>query len=185
MKILFNPFEKIAGFQALILGWFIILLSGIIAYFSNCHFNGVIDAHFGAKTLWWVYLAESFVAWASISIVYYFTGVLFSQSKIRFADVAGTLALARYPMLFVALLAFGPMPDPKALDQINLVILLNIFATLIFSIWMIALFFNAYKISCNMKGAKAVWTFIIGLIIAEIISKIVLYQLNLHFDIYH
>lgn len=184
MKTLFNPFLKIAGYKALIYGWLIILITAFIAFFSHTHFDGAIDVHGGATTLWWGYLLEPFVAWLSVTIIFYSMGLLFSQSKIRFADVAGTFALARFPMLFVALLYFLPMPDIKALDKINFLMILNVIGILICSIWMIALFYNAYSVSCNLKKGKAAWTFILGLIVAEIISQIILYQLNKHFFIY-
>ena len=184
-KILFNPFLKIAGTKALIYGWLIILLTVVIAYFSFCHFDGAIDAHGGAKASWCVYLIEPFIAWISVTSFLYLTGILFSRSKIRFSDVAGTLALARFPMFFVALLYFGPMPNVEELDKINFVTVLNMIAILICTIWMIALYFNAYVISCNVKKGKAIWTFIVGLIVAEIISKIIFYQLNEHFILYN
>lgn len=183
-KFLFNPFVKIAGYKALIYGWLIILITAFIAYFSHCHFDGAIDAHGGARTLWWVYLLEPLVAWISVIFVLYLIGILFSKSKIRFPDVAGTFALARFPMLFVALLCFGPKLDIKALDKINFIMIINAIVILLCGIWMITLFFNAYSVSCNLKKGKAVWTFIVGLIIAEIISQIILYQLNEHFLIY-
>lgn len=183
-KILFNPFLKIAGFKALIYGWLIMLITAFIAYFSHTHFDGAIDAHGGSKTLWWVYLLEPFIAWISVTIIFYFTGIIFSQSKIRFTDVAGTLALARFPMFYTALLYFGPMPDIKALDKIGFVEILNIVGLLICTIWMIALYYNAYTVSCNPKKGKTVWTFILGLIVAEIIAQIIFYQLNKHFFIY-
>ncbi|MEO8819532.1 MAG: hypothetical protein ABI267_05720, partial [Ginsengibacter sp.] len=170
IKILLNPFVKIAGYKALIYGWLLILITAVIAYFSHTHFDGAIDAHGGTKTLWWVYLLEPFIAWISVTIIFYLTGLIFSQSKIRFADVAGTLALARFPMFFTALLYFGPMPDIKALDKISFVTVLNIVCLTICGIWMIALFFNAYTVSCNPKKGKTVWTFILALIVAEIIS---------------
>ena len=183
-KLLFNPFLKIAGYKALIYGWLIILITAFIAYFSHTHFAGAIDAKVGAKTLWWVYILEPFVDWISVITVFYSMGILFSQSKIRFADVAGTFALARFPMFFAALLYFGPMPDLQALDKIGFLAVLNMVGILICVIWMIALFYNAYTVSCNPKKGKAAWTFIVGLIVAEIISQIILYQLNKHFFIY-
>ena len=183
-KILFNPFLKIAGYKALMYGWLIILITAFIAYLSHTHFDGAIDAHGGTKTLWWVYLLEPFVAWISVTMIFYSMGHLFSQSKIRFSDVAGTFALARFPMLFTALIYLYPMPDIRAVDKIGLVAVLNMVALVICGIWMIALFFNAYTVSCNPKKGKIVWTFILGLIVAEIISKIILYQLNKHLFIY-
>jgi hypothetical protein len=43
-----------------------------------------------------------------------------------------------------------------------------------FGIWMIALMYNAYTVSCHLKGARAVISFIVALLVAEIVSKVIL-----------
>ena len=45
------------------------------------------------------------------------------------------------------------------------------------TIWMIALMYKAYTVSCNVKGAKVVTTFILSLILAEILSKVLILAL--------
>ena len=42
-------------------------------------------------------------------------------------------------------------------------------------IWMIVLMYRAFAVSCNVRGAKAIWTFIGTLILAEIVSKVAIY----------
>jgi hypothetical protein len=37
---------------------------------------------------------------------------------------------------------------------------------------MVALMYKAYTVSCNIKGSKAIITFIISLIGAEVLSKV-------------
>ncbi|GAI22837.1 unnamed protein product, partial [marine sediment metagenome] len=39
-------------------------------------------------------------------------------------------------------------------------------------IWMVVLMYRAYTVSCNIRGPKAIVTFIISLIGAEVLSKI-------------
>jgi hypothetical protein len=46
------------------------------------------------------------------------------------------------------------------------------FVTVLMTIWMVALMYRAYAVSCNIKGARAVVTFIVSLIGAEVLSKI-------------
>ncbi len=41
-------------------------------------------------------------------------------------------------------------------------------------IWMVALMYKAYTVSCNVKGAKAIITFILSLILAEAVSKVLI-----------
>jgi len=49
--------------------------------------------------------------------------------------------------------------------------------TILMIIWMVALMYKAYAVSCNVKGAKAIITFIISLILAEIVSKVLILAL--------
>jgi hypothetical protein len=168
---LFNPFHYIAGMQALIAGWLIIIVTAVIAFYGRIHFDGAIDLHVGAVTPFWFYLAEPFVAWASIVIVFYPTALLLSNSKIRLIDFMGTTALARVAMLPGALVALLPPIqnlNPEKLDPTALIASLLL---LVPAIWLVALLYNAFSMSGNLKGSKAVAGFIAALLIAEIISK--------------
>jgi hypothetical protein len=41
-------------------------------------------------------------------------------------------------------------------------------------IWMVTLMYKAYAVSCNVKGAKAIGTFVVSLILAEVVSKVLI-----------
>ena len=45
----------------------------------------------------------------------------------------------------------------------------GLIVSLLMIIWMVALMYLAYTVSCNAKGAKAIVTFIIALIIAAVL----------------
>jgi hypothetical protein len=177
---LFNPFLRIAGTKALLIGLTLLLCSSVIAYYSRCHFDGAIDAHIGAITPMWFYPTESLIDWAILLLSFYTAGLICSTSNIRFIDIAGTIALARWPMIFVALLAFAPIPQPQDIHNISPSIIVLGFGILIFTIWMITLMYNAYSISCNIKGNKAIVSFIAAIVFAEIISKLIIIQIARH-----
>ena len=48
---------------------------------------------------------------------------------------------------------------------------------IIMIIWTAVLMYKAYAVSCNVKGAKAIGTFIASLIVAEIVSKLLIIAL--------
>lgn len=175
-QLLIRPFVIIAGGRALLYGLLACILTAVMAMLSNCHFDGAIDAHVGAGSSWWVYFLEPVINLACVTICFYIAGRMVSASAIRLIDVAGTLAFARWPMLFVALLFLLPMPEPGQMPgPLSLVAIMLI---LIASIGMIALMYQAYTVSCNVKGTKATVSFIGALLAAELISKILFYQLN-------
>jgi hypothetical protein len=190
---LFNPFRFIAGFKALLLGLAIILISGLVGSFSNTHFDGVLDVHTGAAAKMWFFLAEGLIDWMCPAVLLFLFGLIVSRSSFRTIDVLGTQALARWPYL-IAAVAMLPNANRRVLGYIVskvketapavtinpadvLVFGFAMIAVLLMTIWMIALMYRAYMVSCNIKGAKAVATFIVGLIAAEAISKFAMFLL--------
>jgi len=181
--ILFNPFRKIAGGKALGLGLAIIGISSIVAHYSNAHFDGVLDVHGGSSAPIYVFFLEGLLSWYIAFIFLYITGLIISKSKIRAIDVAGTTALSRYPFFFIAFLLIG-MPDIDldiALEgnsisaDLSLLVIISVLLTACI-VWYMALLFNAFSISCNIKGTRAVWSFIAAIIVAETVSKIIFYH---------
>ena len=95
--------------------------------------------------------------------------------------------MARWPYVFISLIVL-----PKAfqrfgnelLEQIRqgrnlefntadaLVFFAVIVAMIPFVCWTVALMYKSFSVSCNVKGGKAIGTFIAGLLAAEVLSKI-------------
>jgi hypothetical protein len=188
---LFNPFWFIAGFQALVIGLAIILLSGFIGSLSNTHFDGVLDVHTGRSAPVWFFLAEGVINWICLAMPLFFFGLIVSRSAFRIVDVLGTQALARWPYLIVSFMMFPDanrrVPEyilsklmqtaPAAvIGSVDVLVFgLAVIAAILMLIWMVELMYKAYAVSCNIKGAGAVITFIVSLIGAEILSKLVIY----------
>lgn len=167
---LFNPFTYVAGFKALVIGFIIMAITLVTAFYSNTHFDGAIDAHIGLQATFPLFVYEQLIAWGSVVFIFFLTGLILSGTRFRFIDIAGTVALARAPMLLVAIAGFIPAlhnAKPGHID--NTVIALGL--VLIFPIiWFIALLYNAFTTSLNLKGTKAIVGFIVALIMAEILS---------------
>src|SRR5436190_5111716 len=106
-KWLFNPFVYIAGSRALLTGLLAMMATAVAGYYSHAHFDGVIDLHNGRISPFTTHILELLIDWICITLLLYLGGVLFSGSRIRFIDVAGTLALSRWVLLFPALIGLG------------------------------------------------------------------------------
>jgi len=186
-KTIYNPFERTGSYTALVFGLLIILITSLLAAKSLLHFDGILDMHFGGESPVWIFIVQNLINLLVITVVFYLAGIFISPSSVRLIDVLGFQALARIPMFFPALIAlflnitkyneflisailhdhcdtFLTITDWMLIVILSLVVLISI-------IWMIALMFNAYCISLNLKGSKAVISFIITIIIAEIITK--------------
>lgn len=191
---LFNPFQFIAGFFALALGMLAILLMAWLGGVSGIHYDGVLDIHAGLTgKLYpiWIFIAEGLINWIAMCVVLSIFGLIFSRQKFRVIDLLGTQALARWPYLFAAL---ATMPAGFQRDSQHMLskytnaggevvvqssdVLFFAFGLLVILltlIWMVWLMYKAYAVSCNLKGGKAIGSFIAGLIIAEVASKLLLW----------
>lgn len=183
-SLIFNPFKRIAGWEAFGIGLVIVVLTTFTGNFAGIYFDGVIDMHF-AETFdslkSWLMIPVNII---SISVIMWLAGITVSKN-FRFIDILGTMTLSRAPFLLIALASFfvkvpdlsGIMQDPFVIfDSISFIIIL-IF-TFPITIWSVTLMYNAYKISTGASGQKLSISFIFGLIIAEIISKIIIYQID-------
>ena len=180
-KWLFNPFIYIAGTRSLIIGLAIMIVTACVCFFSHTHFNGLLQEQFHAAPVW-SYFLDAFIDWSIPVIIFYAAGSIFSKSSIRFIDVAGTFAMARWVMIFVAFTGFGiHMADvettsiDEVVKSITPTAVLLMFLGLICMAWMIALMYNAFVISCNIKRGNAAGIFIVCLLITEILSRTILY----------
>ncbi len=188
---LFNPFRFIAGYKALLLGLAIISISAFVGYLGNTHFDGLIDVHPAVEAAveapLWFFFAEVLINWLSLAIPLFFFGLIVSRSSFRVVDVFGTQALARWPQLITALVM---LPDanrrfgaylmskftggaPTAIGNYTdiFIFAFALIVTIAMTIWMVALMYRGYVVSCNIKGGKAIGTFIVSLIGAEVLSK--------------
>lgn len=184
-----NPFNKIAGAKALFIGLGFLILTIILAHLQHIVFIGVISVKLMHQPLYnaFLFVLTGFIIFSALLFI---TGILLSKSSIRIIDVIGTLCLAKAPLILIALVCSIPMVmdgtivvTSSLLPSANVVIPYThnyiyfgifIITILISIIWMLILSYNAFSISCNIKGAKAVSGFIAAVILTEIISYIII-----------
>ncbi len=191
LTALFNPFHYVAGLQALSLGLLIILAAGFIGADSQSHFDGILDFHTGKHVPLALFMIEGVVDWLALASLLYVAGLLISKSRVRPLDVFGTQAMARFPSVIMAVCAFPPAYQRQAARLVSAnpgaargdAVYFAVAAFIIFLmiIWMAILMYQAFAVSCNVRGGKAVSFFIGALVLAEIAVKAILYGvMNLH-----
>lgn len=177
---LMNPFTRIAGWQAFGLGLFFVVLMGLLGAYSDIAFDGVIDMHMIDISLLqsFLYLGIDLVC---LVVVMWITGLLVSRN-FRFIDILGTMTLSKAPFLLLSIAGFFTATpdlseiykDPYIIFQsISFIILIVLSIPVI--IWSITLIYNAFKVSCGIKGSKLTVAFIIALLVSEAISKVLIY----------
>ncbi len=191
---LFKPFRYIAGKESLFVAVGVLAILFVLGYLGNTHYDGALDSHYACENqaiqpLY--HVLYQLIAWFSLLVVLYPMAKTFSFSSVRLVDMAGTLATARFPLIFIGLWGLNPdihicmegiNPfDTNAViavigDKLGLLTITGLF-NIAMAIWYIVLLYNAYSVSSNLKGARGGWTFAAGLILSEIISKILIRHL--------
>jgi len=189
---LFNPFTYIAGGRSLLLGLAVILLACLIGSFSRTHFDGVLDVHMGRPASVGVFLLEGIIDWLCLASVLFLVGRISSRSAFRAIDLFGTQALARWPTMIIAVAALAPPYQRFAAAVVQaltgpaggfrpaitdgVVFAFVVLLILLVVVWMVALMYRSYSLCCNIRGGRAAVSFIIGLLVAEAVSKLALLQ---------
>ncbi len=195
-ELFFNPFHYVAGVHSLIIGVGIIFLVSVIGYFANCRFDGLIDVHIGGvlHAPFWIFIFEGFVNWFAIACVVTISAKIVTKSKYRAIDVFGTMALARYPYSIIAVLSLIPSIAryshyiTSKFLKTGMAVSVQPYDAAVFALWLILimvlivfsiiLMYRAFSVSCNARGPKAIWYFIVVFFVCEIITKVASYAIS-------
>ncbi len=197
---LFKPFDKVAGWESLMVGLTIMLATAVIAAMSGLHTDGVLNLHLGPAVPIWVLVVQGLINWLSLGLCLLASGHWLSRTRFRLIDLFGTQALARWPLLLgVGYLALPPvghtlrdltekllqatpqtsnevMADPAYLLDAMVVTAISL-PMLAFMAWMVWLMYHGYSLVCNLSGTRAVFSFIGALVAAMVISQLAIWLL--------
>ena len=185
-SLLVNPFQKIAGFNALLIGLVLAVLMSLVGVYANVFFDASLGFIIpqGIKTAlkpnFFLLLYQNIVAIFVTSTLFLISALIFRQKRIRVIDFYGTVAMARFP-LFISLIfiILQQLIDPKLYHEdiskgieLHFSLLSTVSYLLFLScfIWQIMTYFSALKVSSGFEG-KRLWTcFIICMVLAESVS---------------
>ena len=185
MKALFNPFRYIAGAKALIFGLVFIVASTLLLYSGGFIQDSYIHIGMAEAPLWHV-ATMHFIWWLLPALLLYLCGLALSKSKIRIIDILGTTAFAQLilllmiaPMLLpvvmnnmlesVASLQTGAVPDMAEFTPMIIYSIWSLIYLVLFYIWN----YNAFAVSCNVGGWKAIVAFIAVQVVVTIVGTLI------------
>ena len=190
--LLLNPFEKYSAKTLILFGLFLNLTGAYLGYFFNARFDGVVDLHFVEKVTIYQPVLDIGIDIACISIILFLVGKQINN-KTRFIDILSASMIARTPLYFITFFNTNnfiynstqkmlAMVKPGKIENLDvsdmLVVMVFAMITILFLIWFILLLFNGFKIATNAKGTKPILLFILAIVIAEILSKTLIFTLN-------
>ena len=184
---LFNPFHYVAGGAALLLGLALVVAAGLVGAMGHTHFDGVLDFHSGRPAPLWIFVAEGLVDWLAMTAFLLVAAFLLARTRFRAVDVMGTQALARAPTLVTAAVTLLPWYRRTIGDAVtggiaspadlSVGFYIALLVGLLMIVWMVQLMYRGFAVSCNVSGGRAVASFIVALILAEAVSKIMVLRL--------
>lgn len=186
MKRLINPFRYVAGGRALLWGLAVITLETAWLYGIGFIQNSYL--HFTAAppddTLLKI-ASMQLAMWLAPALLLGLCGLLLSRSKIRLIDILGTTALAQAPLLLLLLtlsLSVNSLNDTLTaaaeaarngdMQELPMTLLV------VYGLWslaVLALFYirnyQAFSVSCNLHGWRAVVPYIAVVLTVTVISQ--------------
>jgi hypothetical protein len=177
-QMLFHPFERLSSKTTLGISFVVALCSLVISRWS-IRFDGALDLHTSiAPVVWRVAFIEQVAAWPVTAISLWALAKVF-QKQTRLLDFMAFVGAARLPLLLAAVSLVLVVQNPLFIQTYQSLtlssFLLLVGVILPWFLWLIALLFNAYKVASGMRGRKLIVSFIAGLLIAETLSKVVLW----------
>ncbi len=177
---LFNPLERLGTGVSLGLS-LAAAGAGLFLASAGVHFDGTLDVHQGTHAVPPPRaLMELAVAWPLSALVFWAAARAGGRGT-RAVDMFAAVGLARIPLTLTGLVTalFVPPFDPKALqDGLPLGhlhrLLLSAAAILPLIGIAIAMLVLGYRTASGIKGPRLVFSFLGGLVAAEVLSKVVL-----------
>lgn len=186
--LLFNPFTRYSEHPLFLFGLITAIAGVVFASLTNTYYDGVLDTHFGKDVSLKTAAFQSLINSVSIVLVFYPVGK-WINSKTRLIDIFNLSLIVKIPAYFMMPLNINnwayskteplieAISNPFNLqftpEMILFLILSSILAILVFA-WLIVLLYNGFKVATNLKGTRHIIMFIIAIIVAEVVSKVLL-----------
>lgn len=195
MKKILNPFRYLPLRQASCWGIAVMIMSAIMCWLIPVRLSSMTQVYLlQDKQPLWLSTVEQVVVWLIFAFILYIIGAIFSKSKVRFVDVAAFNLFARIPMDVMLLTLLVPkfktlmlllqeqseaMMSGKItqmtamVDNMWYIVLISAIAS-ICSAWYCFWSYKGFAEATNVKNGKGVMLFILGFIVAYVVSGFVL-----------
>lgn len=188
-NIFYNPFETYSEKTLLLVGTLFTIIGGCLAYIFNVKYDGVLDLHFTEQISY-----EAITYLATDILILTFSLIIvgkYINKKTRFIDVLTAVLISRIPLYFASFLNINNKSfiiGNKILalattNKMNILtanevgfMLFQVIIVIGTLIWSIFLLYKGYKTATNAKETKHTLLFILAIVVAEIISKVIIHK---------
>jgi len=191
--LLFNPYKKFSAKNLLVAGIIITLAGSLMGYCFNVRYDGMLDMHGPSRVT--VSIQQSFIDnianMISIFAMLFISAIIVNKQTLHIYILLASI-IYRVPLYFLSffnyknkivilgeeiesnMLATMAGKQPNSIATSDSVIFYSFaILSILLIIWSIALLYNGYHKATASKGALKIILFIVSIIAAEIISKMI------------
>jgi len=172
-RSIWNPFERVSGEVASVLGIPIALVALAMSHF-DLRTDGVVSMHHVAKGVPLSVAALDQVLAFPFAAVVLWIAARIAAKQVRFVDILGTVGLARLPVALI-MVPLAPLeqyvgPAAKLTHPLVLLSVLIALGGMGFHIFLLVV---GFRTATGLHGARLTVTFVSALAVAEITAQII------------
>lgn len=192
MNKLFNPFEHYSEKALITFGVVILSIASMAAWYFNGRYDGAIDFHLVEDVAIWQPFTDNAIATFSLVLPLFILAKIINKRS-RLVDIIAASLVARTPFIVEPFFNIGghlgrstekmvaqqvtrdtgvsvlAVPDTQDL----IVIILFALVSVLLLVWFAILLYHGFKTATNIKKTAHIIYFIISVIIAEVLSKLI------------
>jgi len=175
--IIYNPFPSVSVATGLFLAA-LAVLAGFGVALLGVRFDGALDLHLAPTNLSEAAL-DAANSWFTTVVVFWLASLIVARQG-RIIDFLIAVGIARWPIVLAGLALGGIFSYPASLveqaetNPNSPMLILAALIVLPAIVWMMTLLFHGFKYASGLRGGRLTVTFIVAIVVAEILSKVVL-----------
>jgi hypothetical protein len=180
LGVLWGPFTRLDTATGLVLGGLVGAASVAAGGLLGVRFDGAIDVHVGGGPVsFGVAVLEQVLGWGLFAVVLW-AAAWAAGRRGRLVDFVVAVGLSRLPLLLLGLVSAWLVPDPAELmrrvEQSPFDPLLLVVAAVSLPpiVWCFVWLVQGYRTASGLTGGRLVLSFILAVIVAEVIAKVTL-----------
>jgi hypothetical protein len=188
LSLIWNPFDRYAGQPALVIGIFFVLIGSVASIVGDARYPGLISMQFVESVHWMDGFLDQIVSLSIALVVFTLAAIAAGARKFRIIDILGTFMMAKAPLLILPFVNFNGWMYAKSVELTEvalegeelpnvgdtIVLMLVSIILIFFLIWTIALLFNAYRVSTNLKGLPSFISYVLAMVVTLILSYLII-----------
>ena len=178
-RIVRNPVEYLRPLHATLLAVAVVAASLAVSQLG-VRFDGAFDMHRVAGVpSWRTALVDQAVAVPLTACILWITSLVVRRQG-RVQDFLVAVAVSRLPLVLVALWALVMLPAPAELmrqavsGQVSIRVMIGAVSSLPFTVWKFVWLYRGFAMSAGMRGPRAGISFVVAVVVAEVLSKVAL-----------